>query len=112
MSCAVTCCVARGRADHSARPVNKDHEFDLALKPSRPHRCHVTRRRWMMASAYPAVMTVVYTLEGAEITSLEEFWRLIGEAVNGPGGYFDNFRSGSVDAIRRTGHSFVLIWSR
>jgi len=40
----------------------------------------------MMASAYPAVMTVVYILEGAEITSLEEFWRVIGEAVNGPGG--------------------------
>jgi RNAse (barnase) inhibitor barstar len=25
---------------------------------------------------------------GAEVTSLESFWRVIGEAVNGPGGYF------------------------
>lgn len=33
-------------------------------------------------------MTVVYSLSGAEITSLEEFWRVMGEAVNGPGGYF------------------------
>lgn len=33
-------------------------------------------------------MTTIYILEGAEITSLEEFWRVIGQAVNGPGGYF------------------------
>ena len=27
-------------------------------------------------------------IEGAQVTSLERFWDVIGEAVNGPGGYF------------------------
>ncbi|MYX71624.1 barstar family protein, partial [Streptomyces sp. SID3915] len=33
-------------------------------------------------------MTVTYVIEGSEVTGLERFWELIGEAVNGPGGYF------------------------
>ncbi|MFJ3145447.1 barstar family protein [Streptomyces halstedii] len=33
-------------------------------------------------------MTVTYVIEGSEVTGLERFWDLIGEAVNGPGGYF------------------------
>jgi hypothetical protein len=31
---------------------------------------------------------VTYELPGAEITSLEAFWVVIGEVINGPGGYF------------------------
>lgn len=27
-------------------------------------------------------------IDGAEVTGLDSFWRVIGEAVNGPGGYF------------------------
>ncbi|MFE2423422.1 barstar family protein [Streptomyces hokutonensis] len=27
-------------------------------------------------------------LNGTQVRTLEDFWRLIGEAVNGPGGYF------------------------
>ncbi|MFD8260175.1 barstar family protein [Streptomyces griseoluteus] len=27
-------------------------------------------------------------LDGKQITTLEDFWRVIGEAINGPGGYF------------------------
>lgn len=27
-------------------------------------------------------------IDGAEVTDLDAFWRVIGEAVNGPGGYF------------------------
>jgi RNAse (barnase) inhibitor barstar len=69
----------------------------------------------MMASAYPAVMTVVYTLEGAEITSLEEFWRLIGEAVNGPGGYFGSNLDAFNDCLRGgfgtpEGGDFAIEW--
>ncbi len=33
-------------------------------------------------------VTETYVLDGTVITSLEDFWRVIGEAVNGPGGYF------------------------
>jgi RNAse (barnase) inhibitor barstar len=33
-------------------------------------------------------MTATYVIEGSEVTSLEDFWRVVGEAVNGPGGYF------------------------
>ena len=31
---------------------------------------------------------MVYVINGSQVESLEDFWRLIGEAVNGPGGYF------------------------
>ncbi|MDX3586350.1 barstar family protein [Streptomyces europaeiscabiei] len=33
-------------------------------------------------------MTATYVLDGSQVRTLEDFWRLIGEAVNGPGGYF------------------------
>ncbi|MGW1074857.1 barstar family protein [Streptomyces sp. NPDC002537] len=33
-------------------------------------------------------MTATYVLDGTRIRTLEDFWRVIGEAVNGPGGYF------------------------
>ncbi|MEU9008194.1 barstar family protein [Streptomyces sp. NPDC048479] len=33
-------------------------------------------------------MTKTYVIDGAEVTGLESFWRVIGEAVNGTGGYF------------------------
>ncbi|MCX4822375.1 barstar family protein [Streptomyces sp. NBC_01142] len=33
-------------------------------------------------------MTRTYVIDGAEVAGLESFWQVIGEAVNGPGGYF------------------------
>ncbi|MEJ8634349.1 MULTISPECIES: barstar family protein [Streptomyces] len=33
-------------------------------------------------------MTKTYVIDGAEVTGLDSFWRVIGEAVNGPEGYF------------------------
>ncbi|MGK5642393.1 barstar family protein [Streptomyces sp. URMC 126] len=33
-------------------------------------------------------MTSTYVLDGTRIRTLEDFWRVIGEAINGPGGYF------------------------
>ncbi|MEU3227308.1 barstar family protein [Streptomyces sp. NPDC006976] len=33
-------------------------------------------------------MTVTYVIEGSRVTGPESFWTAIGEAVNGPGGYF------------------------
>ncbi|MBO0912935.1 barstar family protein [Streptomyces laculatispora] len=33
-------------------------------------------------------MTVTYVIEGSRVTGLEQFWTVIGEAVNGPDGYF------------------------
>ncbi|MEU9388378.1 barstar family protein, partial [Streptomyces sp. NPDC048279] len=33
-------------------------------------------------------MTAIYVLDGTQVRTLEDFWRLIGEAANGPGGYF------------------------
>ncbi|MFB7453483.1 barstar family protein [Streptomyces sp. NPDC056194] len=33
-------------------------------------------------------MTPTYVLDGRQIRTLEDFWRVIGEAINGPEGYF------------------------
>ncbi|MFB6818334.1 barstar family protein [Streptomyces sp. NPDC056347] len=33
-------------------------------------------------------MTVTYVIDGARVTGLDRFWDVIGEAVNGTGGYF------------------------
>ncbi|MFH8618151.1 barstar family protein [Streptomyces sp. NPDC017979] len=33
-------------------------------------------------------MTTTYVIDGSTIAGLPDFWRAIGEAVNGPGGYF------------------------
>lgn len=33
-------------------------------------------------------MTPTYVLDGTQIRTLEDFLRVIGEAINGPGGYF------------------------
>jgi RNAse (barnase) inhibitor barstar len=33
-------------------------------------------------------VTSVYVLDGTQVRTLEDFWRVIGEAINGPGGYF------------------------
>jgi RNAse (barnase) inhibitor barstar len=33
-------------------------------------------------------VTPIYVLDGRQIRTLEDFWRVIGEAINGPGGYF------------------------
>ncbi|MDX3710260.1 barstar family protein [Streptomyces europaeiscabiei] len=33
-------------------------------------------------------MTPIYVLDGTQIRTLGDFWRVIGEAINGPGGYF------------------------
>lgn len=33
-------------------------------------------------------MTVTYVVDGSRVGSMEDFWRVVGEAVNGPGGYF------------------------
>ncbi|MFP8905432.1 barstar family protein [Streptomyces atacamensis] len=33
-------------------------------------------------------MTPIYVLDGTQVRTLEDFWRGIGEAINGPGGYF------------------------
>ncbi|MFF5900556.1 barstar family protein [Streptomyces argenteolus] len=33
-------------------------------------------------------MTVTYVIDGSAVTGLDSFWDAIGEAVNGPGGYF------------------------
>jgi RNAse (barnase) inhibitor barstar len=33
-------------------------------------------------------VTTTYVLDGTRVNSLDDFWRVIGEAVNGPGGYF------------------------
>jgi RNAse (barnase) inhibitor barstar len=35
-----------------------------------------------------ARVTVVYVVDGSQVGCLEDFWAVMGEAVNGPGGYF------------------------
>lgn len=45
-------------------------------------------------------MTVVYVLDGTRIKTLEDFWRVVGEAVNGPGGYFGRNLDALNDCLR------------
>ncbi|MFW5417739.1 barstar family protein [Nocardiopsis sp. CNT-189] len=45
-------------------------------------------------------MTATYVIEGREVTSLERFWEVIGEAVNGPGGYFGSNLDAFADCLR------------
>src|SRR5262249_36495300 len=42
----------------------------------------------------------VYELPGDRITSLETFWTVIGEVINGPGGYFGSNLDAFVDCLR------------
>ncbi|MFF3321770.1 barstar family protein [Streptomyces sp. NPDC002889] len=44
-------------------------------------------------------MTTTYVIDGAEITGLESFWKVIGEAVNGPGGYFGSNLDALADCL-------------
>ncbi|MER5463479.1 barstar family protein [Streptomyces sp. NPDC002668] len=45
-------------------------------------------------------MTKTYVIDGAEVTDLESFWRVIGEAVNGTGGYFGRNLDSFADCLR------------
>jgi len=60
-------------------------------------------------------MTATYVIEGREVTSLERFWRVIGEAVNGPGGYFGSNLDAFADCLRGgygtpEDADFVIVW--
>ncbi|MFF3688547.1 barstar family protein [Streptomyces sp. NPDC002187] len=44
-------------------------------------------------------MTATYVIDGAGITGLDSFWRAIGEAVNGPGGYFGSNLDALADCL-------------
>ncbi|MFI6145748.1 barstar family protein [Streptomyces sp. NPDC051109] len=41
-----------------------------------------------------------YVLDGGRIGTLDEFWMLMGEAVNGPGGYFGRNLDSFADCLR------------
>ncbi|WP_329458355.1 barstar family protein [Streptomyces sp. NBC_01497] len=45
-------------------------------------------------------MTVTYVIDGAEVTGLDAFWRVLGAAVNGPGGYFGTNLDAFADCLR------------
>lgn len=45
-------------------------------------------------------MTAIYVLDGTQIRTLEDFWRVVGEAINGPGGYFGRNLDAFNDCLR------------
>jgi RNAse (barnase) inhibitor barstar len=45
-------------------------------------------------------MTVTYVIDGAEVTGLDAFWRVLGASVNGPGGYFGANLDALADCLR------------
>ncbi|MFJ7075465.1 barstar family protein [Streptomyces sp. NPDC098781] len=45
-------------------------------------------------------MTMIYVLDGGRIRTLEDFWLVIGEAINGPGGYFGRNLDALNDCLR------------
>jgi len=44
-------------------------------------------------------VTKTYVIDEAEVTGLESFWQVIGEAVNGPGGYFGSNLDAFADCL-------------
>jgi RNAse (barnase) inhibitor barstar len=42
---------------------------------------------------------VIYAIDGTQVMTLEDFWRVIGEAVNGPGGYFGSNLDALADSL-------------
>ncbi|MFE9724115.1 barstar family protein [Streptomyces sp. NPDC005794] len=60
-------------------------------------------------------MTVTYVIDGSGITGLDGFWDAIGEAVNGPGGYFGRSLDAFADCLgggfgTPEDGSFVIEW--
>ncbi|MEU9199846.1 barstar family protein [Streptomyces sp. NPDC048332] len=60
-------------------------------------------------------MTVTYVIDGSEVTGPERFWDVVGEAVNGPGGYFGRGLDSFADCLRGgmgtpDDGDFVLEW--
>ncbi|MEU7066324.1 barstar family protein [Streptomyces sp. NPDC046161] len=45
-------------------------------------------------------MTTTYVIDGARVHSLQDFWTALGEAVNGPGGYFGRGLDSLTDCLR------------
>jgi RNAse (barnase) inhibitor barstar len=61
------------------------------------------------------VAVSVFTIEGSKIATLEDFWREIGEAVNGPGGYFGRNLDAFNDCLRggyfpEDTEEFTFLW--
>ncbi|WP_371614523.1 barstar family protein [Streptomyces sp. NBC_00454] len=62
-------------------------------------------------------MTKTYELDGERIRTLEDFWLVIGEAVNGPGGYFGRNLDSFNDCLRGgfgtpDDDDFKIVWLR
>ncbi|WP_030745616.1 barstar family protein [Streptomyces sp. NRRL F-5135] len=62
-------------------------------------------------------MTVTFVIDGAEVTGLDRFWQVIGEAVNGPGGYFGSNLDALADCLgggygTPDDGDFVIEWRR
>ncbi|MEV0025776.1 barstar family protein [Streptomyces atroolivaceus] len=60
-------------------------------------------------------MTVTYVIDGSGVTGLDSFWDAIGEAVNGPGGYFGRSLDAFADCLgggfgTPEDGSFVIEW--
>ncbi|HWU08703.1 MAG TPA: barstar family protein [Streptomyces sp.] len=60
-------------------------------------------------------MTVTYVIDGSRITGLDSFFDAIGEAVNGPGGYFGRSLDALADCLgggfgTPEDGSFVIEW--
>ena len=59
---------------------------------------------------------MVYAIDGSRIESLEDFWRVMGEVVNGPGGYFGRNLDAFNDCLRGgfgtpEDDDFIVEWS-
>ncbi len=62
----------------------------------------------------PSQTKHVYELPGEQIHTLEDFYRIIGEAINGPGGYFgaglDSFNDCLAGGFGTPDDGFILRW--
>jgi len=75
---------------------SKAHMFARTCARQRRNITGSSERMWAIVRC----VTAVYVIDGGRVGSLEDFWRVMGEAVNGPGGYFGQNLDAFNDCLR------------
>lgn len=86
--------------------------------PARWHRSwlHVVQNAWFQAgrAATRNEIKPTYTLEGADLANVASFYCSLGEAMNGPGGYFGSNLDALADCLANAtavDGDFEIVWS-
>jgi len=67
-------------------------------------RSGLSRPRLAMGRAMLTLVPVVYVVDDSRIGCLQDFWVVMGEAANGPGGYFGQ----NLDAFKKAAAALAV----